>query len=150
MSHVTTSKPRTSDNTMLETIKDKLDEDICIIDSQILPVEARTILGCGYFTFTCRMHAAVSTLKMGNPVIALSYSPKYAGVISDGLGLSELVIETKESNFDETIILEQVEEKIKYINENYNGLKEKIKIGTDNCKNMANEAMKKIAKFIGE
>lgn len=45
------------------------------------------------------MHAAVSTFQMGKPAICLSYSPKYKGVISDGLNLSELVIEAKEKKY---------------------------------------------------
>lgn len=49
---------------------------IPILD-EMLPVEARMILGNGYFTITGRMHAAVSTFQMGKPAISLSYSVKY-------------------------------------------------------------------------
>jgi len=71
------------------------EENIVIITCEMFPSEARSILGNGYCTISSRMHAGISSLQMGIPAIFLSYSMKYKGVLSEGLGLDELVIEAK-------------------------------------------------------
>ena len=137
LSHVTTPEPHASDNTLLKIMNDTfgnyINDNMMVIDGAILPVEARTILGNGYFTLTCRMHAAVSTFQMGKPAICLSYSPKYEGVIAKGLNMSDLVIECKGQEIWENQIVDLVREKMKYVDKNYKKICDKIKSNVNSC-----------------
>jgi len=56
------------------------------------PSKARAILANSYMNISFRMHGAISSLMSGVPVIAIAYSPKYEGVISNGYDLPELVV----------------------------------------------------------
>jgi colanic acid/amylovoran biosynthesis protein len=57
------------------------------------PSGARNILGNSYLNVSFRMHAAISSLVKGVPVVAIAYSHKYKGVIADGYNLPELVVD---------------------------------------------------------
>jgi colanic acid/amylovoran biosynthesis protein len=152
LSHVTTEKPALSDNTMLDMINLKynnyINENLVVIREQILPVEARIILGHAYFTITCRMHSAVSSFQMGKPAICLSYSSKYKGVIADGLKMNNLVIEAKNEELWKNEIVELVNNKIEYVEENYDDLKMKIRENVNNCKNIVEETLNEIATIL--
>ena len=119
-----------------------------VIREQILPVEARIILGHAYFTITCRMHSAVSSFQMGKPAICLSYSSKYKGVIADGLKMNNLVIEAKNEELWKNEIVELVNNKIEYVEENYDDLKMKIRENVNNCKNIVEETLNEIATIL--
>lgn len=103
-----------------------IDRIIPIYD-ELVPSEAREILGNGKFTITCRMHAAVSTFYMRKPAIAISYGVKYEGVLGRGLDMSNLVIEAKNDLlWKENKISKLVDEKVSYILNNYENLVGKI------------------------
>lgn len=103
-----------------------IDRVIPIYD-ELVPSEAREILGNGKFTITCRMHAAVSTFYMRKPAIAISYGVKYEGVLGRGLDMSNLVIEAKNDLlWKENKISKLVDEKVSYILNNYENLVGKI------------------------
>lgn len=147
LSHVTTEPYNLSDNYLLELLNEKEEfKNInkIVIKEKILPVEARIILGNSKFVFTCRMHAAVSTFQMGKPAICLSYSPKYKGVISDGLNLSELVIEAKEKKIWNGNLINEVSEKIDMICSNYEELTNKINKEVKNSQSVALNTIKEI------
>jgi colanic acid/amylovoran biosynthesis protein len=92
-----------------------------------MPTRARFILGNGYLTITGRMHAAVSTLQMGTPAIALSYSAKYKGVIGMNLDRNDLIIESNDKAlWDKKQIARLVREKVDYIVQNYEQLCQEI------------------------
>lgn len=153
LSHVTTKAPELSDNTMLNSINkdtdDYINKNLIVVEKQILPVEARIILGHAHFTITCRMHAAVSSFQMGKPAICLSYSPKYNGVIANGLNMHELVIEAKNDKlWEEEIIIKNVLEKVEYVEKNYKKLQEEISINVNNCKRIVKETLDEIAQRI--
>ena len=154
LSHVVTRNENSSDNTLLEKINKKhsvfINKNMIVIKKEILPVEARMILGYGYFTITCRMHAAVSTFQMKKPAICLSYSPKYKGVISDGLDMNELVIESKSEELWQGPIVDLVTEKIDYVENNYINIIEKIDTKVEACKKVVNETIDQISKEISE
>jgi len=98
------------------------------VTEKILPTRARFILGNGYITVTGRMHAAISTLQMGTPAIALSYSAKYKGVIGANLNRNDLIIESNRPELWQSgEILQMIEEKISYISQNYAKLSEEIR-----------------------
>lgn len=148
LSHVTTRPPARNDNFLLDKINTEcnnyINENMIVIREEMLPIKARTILGNGYLTISCRMHAAVSTFQMGKPAIALSYSSKYYGVIGQGLEMENLIIEAKNDSIWKENIDELVEQKIDYIKENYDELVTKIKENVNKCKNIAKKDIKSI------
>ncbi|MCS6111605.1 hypothetical protein DW278_11705 [Clostridium botulinum] len=114
---------------IMKKIDNKFKDRIIDIYDEMLPSEAREILGNGLFTITGRMHAAVSTFYMRKPAISLSYSIKYSGVIGDGLDMNELVIESaNEQLWSNGEISKLVDEKVNYILENYDELIKKIDV----------------------
>ena len=113
---------------------------------EVLPVEARMILGNGYFTITGRMHAAVSTFQMGKPAISLSYSVKYRGVIGEGLGMKDLVIEARGDDLWESgKIVDLVMDKVDYVLSNYDSLVSRIKPAVEENKKLAMSQIEDIA-----
>lgn len=151
LSHVVTPFPYPSDNVLIDKIlnkKPKLKKELVIIKDTLLPVYARVILGCGYMTVTCRMHAAVSTFQMGKPAISLSYSPKYEGVIGKGLNCDELVIQCKDKQIWEGLIVNKIEGKIDYINTNYTSLKTKIEKEVKRSQDRIYDTLEDISKLI--
>ena len=140
------------DNILLDRLNNKYDNyinnNLVVIKDTLLPAEARIVLGHGYLTVTCRMHAAVSTLQMGKPVICLSYSVKYKGVIGDALDLKELVIECKGDESWKKDITKEVIKTTDYIDNNYESLQKKIKnnvkINQDIIKNTIKEIVEDI------
>jgi colanic acid/amylovoran biosynthesis protein len=84
------------DRKVIYKIKEKIDNSRCkFIFDELLPSEARTILGNGLLTLTGRMHPAISTFSKNKLAISLSYSIKYEGIIGRQLGLQETIIEKK-------------------------------------------------------
>lgn len=99
---------------------------LVFIYDEMLPSEARMILGHGFFTVTGRMHAAISTMQMGKPAISLSYSVKYDGIIGEGMGLRDLIVEAQEDKWSSGEIVEMVSERIEFVMKNYYELIKKI------------------------
>lgn len=130
---------------IVSNINDRYKERVIAIDDEMMPSEAREILGNGLFTITGRMHAAVSTLFMRKPAISLSYSIKYSGVIGDGLDLNNLVIECKDSKlWQEGKVSQMVEEKVEYVLNNYDDLVDKIDSNVRQTTNKTKEELKNL------
>jgi colanic acid/amylovoran biosynthesis protein len=92
------------------------------------------------------MHAAISTFQMLKPAISLSYSVKYRGVIGEGLGMNDLVIEAKGDDLWESgKIVDMVIDKVNYVLNNYDKLIERIKPAVEQSKKMALDQIKDIA-----
>ncbi len=133
---------RKLDKHVIRAIQDKLgapckDRLVTIID-EIMPSEARLILGHGVFTITARMHSAISTFQMLKPAIALSYSPKYKGVIGDELDRNDLVIESGDEDLWRSgRIASALEAKILYTLDNYDTLVQAIKARMPDIKTKA-------------
>lgn len=126
-------------------------EDYVVVDNLIKIQEARIILGNGLFTITGRMHAAVSTFQMLKPAISLSYSVKYRGVIGEGLGMKDLVIEAKGGDLWESgDIVDMVMDRVDYVLNNYDRLIERIKPAVEESKRMAMAQIEDIAKKLKE
>ena len=149
LSHVVTPNEK-NDNTLLKALDNEYDgfikNNMVVIDQELLPIEARIILGHGYITLTCRMHAAVSTFQMGRPAICLSYSPKYKGVIAEGLKMSDLVIESKGNEIWEKNIVDLVKEKTKYIDKEYEKIQKNINNNVNDCKKIVSSNLDNIIK----
>lgn len=142
-----------SDTAIIKEIVRCLDESISqrihIITDTLLPVVARTILTNGHFTISGRMHAVISTIQMGKPAIALSYSPKYKGVLSEGMDMKELVVKGNSYKlWNSHEPHKKICEKIEYIEQNYDKLTNKIKQNASSCASMVREHIKEIAESI--
>jgi len=83
-------------------------------DEPMTPSKARAVLANSYLNVSFRMHGAISSLASDVPVIAIAYSPKYEGVISDGYDLPELVVD-KMSRKNWQKCIEETISSIKYV-----------------------------------
>jgi len=131
-----------SDNQIIDKLKNILwnDERYIYIQEKILASEARSILEWWYMTITGRMHAAISTLQTGKPAISLSYSVKYKWIISDDMGLPELVVESKwEEKWINWEVVKNTISAIDFVNKNYQDLEKKIKKSVDEAKDLSIE-----------
>lgn len=138
-------------NEILNVLEPDLKKRVVTIIEPMQPAEARAILGGSYLVLTGRMHAAVSTFFMNKPVISLAYSEKYSGVIGSGLGLNELIIDTRMKSWGrDSEIVPEVEKKVDYILKNYIPLVDKIKIKIEECSKMVNEQINFIIEKIGD
>ena len=70
-------------------------ERIHLVEGELLPYQARGILGRALLTVTGRMHAAISSLVRGRLAISLAYSEKYDAIIGQYLRLPELVVDVR-------------------------------------------------------
>lgn len=122
---------------------------LVVIKDELLPYEARLILGNGRWTVTGRMHAAISTFQMGKPAISLSYSEKYDGVLAKGMDLPELVVDAQGSEKWEGLkISREVGERIGLVESKYDEITERVEKGSARCRDLAFEQIKKIASVI--
>lgn len=147
LSHVTTEPEELSDNYLLNLLNKNeqfANKNMIVIKEKMLPVEARIILGNSRYVITCRMHAAVSTFQMGKPAICLSYSPKYKGVIADGLHLQDLVIEAKNDKLWEKQLINIVEEKTRKLENDYCEYLDRINKEVSKSKEIALSTIKEI------
>lgn len=124
-------------------------ENLITITEPMQPAEARSILGNSRYVITGRMHAAISTLFMGKPAISLAYSEKYFGVISRGLHLGELVIDTRKLQWTKSCELPGIViEKVKFIESNYMDLKTKIKNNVEESSKLSQNHFKILEELI--
>lgn len=136
------------DSVIIDKVYDMIEnrQSLIKVTQRMQPVEARAILGGSEFVITGRMHAAVSTLFMGKPAIALAYSEKYAGTIGRGLQLPELLVECRDKEWGkESSIIDDVIEKILSIETNYHNLVEKINLNSKICSEKVDEQICYIA-----
>lgn len=103
------------------------DKNLVYIYDEMSPLHARFILGSGIFTVTGRMHGAISTLQMRKPAICISYSVKYRGVIGEGLGLNNLIVDgSNKESWKSNIIEKEVCKRIDMVENNYESLIKQI------------------------
>lgn len=134
--------------TKLNSMKIKTNEIVPIYD-ELVPSQARVILGGAMFTVTCRMHAAVSSFYMRKPAIALSYGVKYEGVIGRGLGMSNLIIESNDDLlWEKNEISNIVNQKIAYILDDYSNIVNKIDEKVIQANNILQDEIKDIMEEI--
>ena len=138
------------DRNIIKEIESKLGKknELVYIYDEMEPLKARFILGNGVFTVTGRMHGAISTLQMRKPAISISYSVKYKGVIGEGLGLHNLIVEgSKQELWENKKVANDVCNIIDYVISNYNELIEniadKVDIAEKNANNMINNIAQK-------
>lgn len=145
------------DRNIIKEIENKLGKknEIVYIYDEMKPLKARFILGNGIFTITGRMHGAISTLQMRKPAISISYSVKYKGVIGEGLGLHDLIVEgSKQELWENKKVATDVCNRIEYVINNYNELikniDNKVSMAEKNTKLMIENIGRKFMKDLGE
>jgi colanic acid/amylovoran biosynthesis protein len=135
---------------ILKKLNNEIKHKIVFIDSELLPHEARFILGNGIFTITGRMHAAISTFQMNKPAISLAYSIKYKGVIGSQLGFDKLIVDSSDYRLWENYyICNEVDGKINYVLNNYNTIKQNIDISIEQSKKIVMDEIVDICFKIG-
>ena len=141
------------DRKIIKFLEESLSVDmkrrVLFIYDELLPHEAREILGNGVLTITGRMHAAVSTFMLRKPAISLSYSYKYDGVIGEGLNLTRLIIDAaSEQKWMSRQIVKDVMAKVEFILNNYDSLVETIDKNIKDCSDMVLEDIYKVNKIL--
>jgi len=139
------------DRNIIKQVVNSLDEKEIVkyINKAILPSEARAIIGGSYCIISGRMHPAISSFQNKVPAITLSYSIKYKGVIAEGLGFPELVIEANNKNkWDNEEIVEKVFDKFIYLEKNYIMIENKIKSKVEEIKKNILLHIKELSKFL--
>ncbi len=132
---------------MLKEFTSDIQERTIVISDRILQTRARHILGNGLFTITGRMHAAISSYKMGVPAIPLAYSPKYDGVIGEGLKRKDLIVYANNTELWETgNIVNSVTDKVRYLLNNYNQIAIEIPLAVEEQKKLVMSTLDSICK----
>lgn len=91
---------------------------------ELLPSQARNLIGNGAFIITGRMHGSISAFCAKTPPLVLSYSRKYWGIIHEYLEMDDLIIDVRYNTWDE--ILRASIDKVEYIEENRQDLLERM------------------------
>jgi colanic acid/amylovoran biosynthesis protein len=99
------------------------------VAERIFPTRARAILGEGFLTVTGRMHASVSTFQAGKPAVVLAYSKKFDGVVGENLNRSDLILDARACTglWETRTIAGAVDEKVRYVCEQYDRLSGEIR-----------------------
>ena len=145
-----TFKPYQDESSYISEIERMIPKDnfkkVVFVKDRILPTNARFIIGNGLFTITGRMHAAISSFQMYKPAICLSYGAKFEGVIGEGLKRPDLIIQANNNEkwYNEDI-LKDLDLKINYILQNYQGLQNQISLRIKKLKPMVYKTFKEIS-----
>lgn len=132
---------------MFKHLSPDIQERTVIIPERILQTRARHILGNGLFTITGRMHAAISSYKMGVPAIPLAYSPKYDGVIGEGLKRKDLIVYANDAQLWKTgNIVNSVKNRVNYLLNNYNQIATEIPLAVEEQKKLVKNTLDSICK----
>lgn len=62
-----------------------------VVKDKYIASELKYIIGRFNYFLGCRMHSTIAAVSMGVPTIALSYSSKYRGVLSEIIGESNII-----------------------------------------------------------
>lgn len=86
-------------NELYELIKDKYAERIILVNNIILPYEVREYIQKSLFTISSRMHPTVSSIQCEVPIIALSYSTKYWGILGERYNLKDYILDVRHLDY---------------------------------------------------
>ncbi|VVB94825.1 Polysaccharide pyruvyl transferase [uncultured archaeon] len=125
-------------NDIRSLLSEKELQRIVVINEELLPSEARDIIGNGLFTITGRMHAAISSFQMSKPAISLSYSVKYEGIIGKDLDMKDLIVCARGNNHWESgNVVKETLVKISFILNHYEMLTNKIEKNVGRLKELS-------------
>jgi colanic acid/amylovoran biosynthesis protein len=105
----------------------RFEERIIFENKEYTPDIARYFIGKSYFVISGRMHPAVSAFQQKKPAITLAYSIKFNGVVGESFGLENLIVNCeKSSDWVTHKVVDELKNKITYLNENYQNVLEII------------------------
>jgi len=139
-------------------LPEDLRQRVVPVTERMLPTRARCVLGNGYLTITGRMHASISTFQMGKPAIVLSYSKKYEGIIGRNLNRPDLILEAGRNDAlwencgsarsPDGTLADRIDEKVRYICENYDRLTGEIRKEAAVQKQQAESMLQQCVAFV--
>jgi len=90
-----------NDAKMVTSLAERFDgsEGLTFSTEPMLPAEVRGLIRSSSLVVTARMHPAVSALECGVPPIAFSYSEKYHGVLGEGYGLNDFILDVRKHSY---------------------------------------------------
>ena len=88
-------------NELYELVKEKYSDRIILVNDAMYPYEVRRYIQQSILTITSRMHPAISSIQCEIPVIALSYSTKYWGILGERYDLRDYIIDVRFLSYDE-------------------------------------------------
>ena len=96
------------DRNVIPSIVKKLNNPsrVHLIDENYDPHQIKSIIGLTDLFVGCRMHAVISSLSIGTPTIALSYSHKTIGIIGELLGFDEIIVNVRNRDNPEVVCSE--------------------------------------------
>lgn len=97
-SHVDDRKIATE---LYKLLKKKYSARILLKTEEMLPYEVRNIIQESLFTISSRMHPVISSIQCCIPIIALSYSQKYWGIIGERYDLKEFILDVRFMDYEE-------------------------------------------------
>lgn len=95
--HVFSDIPGLGDLAACQTVKEALSDlgsDVIILDREYSAPELKAVIGGCEFFVGARMHACIAALSTETPVVPISYSHKFAGLL-DRFGIREWLIDPK-------------------------------------------------------
>jgi Uncharacterized conserved protein len=88
-------------NELYRLCSEKYKGRIMAITDPIYPYEVRNLIQQSSFVVSGRMHPVISSIQCGIPVIAISYSSKFWGIIGKRYGLEEYIIDVRYLDFSD-------------------------------------------------
>lgn len=108
------------------------------IDKELLPTEAREIIGEAAFTISGRMHPAISSYSCGKPAIVLACGIKYEGIIGQGMNRYDLLIHANAKDlWVAGNIAEPLSQKVEYLMQDYSRICGEISLNMAHMKEKA-------------
>lgn len=96
VSHVTGPTPDKDDRILARDLAERLSGPSVVIEEDLDPRQVKAVIGKAELVIGSRMHANIAGLSQGVPVVALAYSHKTVGIMTD-LGLGDLVLDCRQT-----------------------------------------------------
>lgn len=122
-------KPQHVDDRIISTelyniIKGKYGDRVILENNEMFPYEVRNYIQQSLFTISSRMHPVISSIQCEIPIIALSYSSKYWGIIGERYELKDYILDVRYLTYSE--MKERFLELIDRIEEEYRQIQLKM------------------------
>jgi len=128
-------------NELYHLVEDKYKDRIIIENNEMYPYCVRNYIQQSLFTISSRMHPIISSIQCEIPIIALSYSNKYWGIIGERYELGDYIIDVRYSSYNQ--MKKQFVMLLGKIDNEYEKIQEKMK-------NKNNLATKRIEETLEE
>lgn len=107
-------------NELYGLIKDKYGDRIILQNQVMYPYQVRTFIQQSQFVISSRMHPLISSIQCEVPIIALSYSTKYWGIIGERYELKDFILDIRYLSYSELkekylLLMETIENDFKAI-----------------------------------